>query len=435
MAFEAVFQSPRPARRPRIAIVGGGISGLGAAWKLSETHDITLFEAAPRLGGHARTILAGPNRDIPVDTGFMVFNDRTYPNLIALFEALDIPSFRAPMSFAVSLDHGAFEYGMAAPSRILASKRNAVSPRFWRMIRDILHFNAHAPSVLTDPDMTLGELIARLGLAEDFADRYLYPLAGAIWSTARDDMRAFPAQAFVRFFVNHGLLQASGGPKWRTIDGGSRLYVERLTHLLERRGVTFRTGTPIEAIGRTPNPWVKANGEAALHFDQVILACHSDQAAALLTDPSPEERAILGAIGYRPNTAYLHADTSHMPKRRAAWASWVYKGTSEGSAPAGSFTYWMNSLQGIPHATPMFVTLNPEHEIPEHLIYDQEVFHHPQFDVAALKAQSRLHEIQGQNGTWFCGAWTRYGFHEDGLLSAVNVAAALLESERQAVPA
>ncbi len=425
MAFETdISSSPRTAR-PSVAVVGGGISGLGAAWRLAQTCNVTLYEEENRLGGHARTIMAGPDRDVPVDTGFMVFNDQTYPDLIRLFETLQVPSKPAPMSFAVSLDEGRFEYGLTNLARVFADPKNAISPRFFRLLGDILKFNSSASQSALPAEKTLGDLIEELGVGPDFTTHYLYPLAGAIWSTARDDMAGFPARTFVRFFENHGLLSAHGGPKWRTVDGGSRTYVEKLTHWLTANGVRLHCSSTVEAVGRSPQPWVKIVGQDMQTFDHVVLASHSNQSLQILQDATPEERSVLSAVKYRPNRAFLHADARQMPLRRNAWSSWVYKGQTTGTEDSGSFTYWMNALQSIPQTTPLFVSLNPKQEIPDHLIYDEANFDHPQFDLAAIDAQEKLGSIQGRSNIWFCGAWTRYGFHEDGLHSGLRTADAL----------
>ncbi len=421
------FLSPGP--RKRLAVIGGGISGLGAAWLLKDQFDITLFEAEERLGGHARTCLAGPDRNIPVDTGFMVFNSETYPNLIRMFGELGVASVETSMSFAVSLDNGDFEYGLTNLSRVLAQPLNAISPQFIGMVRDIVKFNRHAEKSITNNNMSLGELLMNMDMGDAFCDRYLYPLAGAIWSTARDDMHSFPASSFVRFFKNHGLLSAHNGPKWRTVSGGSRSYVDKLASQLEAAGVTIKTGSPATAVGRSPTPWVKIADAEKEAFDQLIMATHADQTKKLLSDASSVESEILGALKYRPNKAFLHGDISHMPKRKNAWSCWVYRGDSKTPETTGSFTYWMNELQHIDKQTPVFVTLNPKSSIREDLIYDETTFYHPQFDLSALEAQQNLPSIQGLKNTWFCGAYARYGFHEDGLWSAVEVANRLTTKE------
>ncbi|WP_018998481.1 NAD(P)/FAD-dependent oxidoreductase [Hirschia maritima] len=418
-----------------IAVIGGGISGMGAAWKLIQTHNVTLFESEADIGGHARTRFAGPNRDVPVDTGFMVFNNATYPLMIELFKELQVPSTPTSMSFSVSLDDGKFEYGLSDLQRILADPSNAANPKFWGMIFDILKFNKQSVLRTQLNALTLKELLDEIGVGEYFRQRYLYPLAGAIWSTARSDMEAFPAESFVRFFENHGLLSATNGPKWRTVVGGSKVYVSKLKTALLARNVSIRTNCKIIASGRAPKPWIQADGQEKQTFDKIIYACHSNQTMSILTDASPEETRILGALRYRPNKVYLHGDVSHMPKRKSAWSSWVYKGYSNENETNGSFTYWMNSLQHIPNETPVFVTLNPKQKINEDLIYDETELWHPQFDVEALAAQKDIGNIQGIQNSWFCGAYTRYGFHEDGLLSGFTVADKIIANQNSMVPA
>ena len=294
--------SPDFQKKRKIAVIGGGISGMGASLKLSEVHNVTLFEPRNRLGGHARTKMVGPNHDIPVDTGFMVFNYKNYPNLNRLFEQLDVPVKRSNMTFAVSLDDGQFEYGLQNLGRIFADPSNAVSPRFWRMLKDVLSFNKRAHLYLNRPETTLGALIDELGLSDDFLHRYLAPLAGAIWSTTPEDMLKFPAQTLIRFFENHGLLSASGGPLWYTPDGGSKIYVEKLESRLRRQGCHIRLNTGVKSVKRTSGGvLVLATGNEPEIFDDVVFACHSDQALRLLADPTPDERRIIGAIRYKKN--------------------------------------------------------------------------------------------------------------------------------------
>ena len=398
---------------------------MGAAYFLSRQHDVTLYEAESRLGGHARTIMAGPNKDVPVDTGFMVFNNKTYPNLTALFDEFDVPVKPTNMSFAASFDHGQFEYGLHNFTRLFCDPTNAIRPKFWQMIGDILKFNREAITYADDNTLSIGGLIEKLKLSDAFTRYYLCPFAGAIWSTARKDMMDFPAQSLLRFFDNHALLSASENPEWLTIDGGSREYVSRLERALKKNGAEILAPARVQSVRRDERIYIQAMGAPPRSFDYVVFASHADQTLKLLEKPTSDETKILGDLRYRPNRAYLHADTSHMPKRRAAWSSWVYRGQDEPNSPNGSFTYWMNLLQSIPNSTPLFVTLNPVTPIDEALIYDETEFYHPQFDMNALRAQSQLPSIQGQHNTWFCGAYARYGFHEDGLHSAINVVNAI----------
>ena len=419
------FETRRlPAKR--IAVIGAGIAGMGAAHLLARDHNVVLFEDADRLGGHARTVVAGRNGDQPVDTGFIVFNYATYPHLTKLFAELEVPVAKSNMSFGVSIDGGRMEYALRSLSSLAARRRNVVSPKFWRMIRDILHFNAEAPRVASDPDMTIGQLLEALGTGPWFRDYYILPFSGAIWSTPTREILDFPAQAMLRFFENHGLLDRRKNHQWYTVDGGSVQYVSRLGASLERRGVDIRLSAGVAAVRRDGmGVEVRTRGGEWEGFDEVVFATHSDTTLSLLSDANGVERAALSAIRYQPNEAVLHADTSLMPRRRAAWASWVYSEERGVRPDRIGVTYWMNSLQPIPLNDPMFVTLNPTRAIREDLIYDQVTFAHPVYDVAALAAQSTMRAINGQNRTWFCGAWMRNGFHEDGIASAVDVVEAM----------
>jgi len=418
MSFDAL---PIPSQR--IAIIGGGISGLAAAYLLAPHHTVTLYEAAPQLGGHARTVLAGRNRDQPVDTGFIVFNYANYPHLTRMFQDLDVPVFKSDMSFGASINDGQIEYGLRNLQALTAQKRNLLRPGFARMLRDILRFNAKAEALAADDSATIGELMRDLGLGEWFQRYYLMPLCGAIWSTPPDEIRAFPARALVQFFRNHALLSASGQHQWWTVGGGSIEYVRRLKHHLRGRGVAIRTSTPVRSVTRNGVQSVVHSAVGSQEtFDQVIFACHSDQALRLLAQPTPQERAALSAIRFQDNEVILHCDPRQMPKRRAVWSSWVYKADTTRPEPSIGVTYWMNRLQSIPNNDPLFVSLNPSNPVPDHLIYDQTTFRHPVFDAPALEAQKQLTALQGRNNTWFAGAYTRHGFHEDGFASAVRIA-------------
>ncbi|PKP84939.1 MAG: cyclopropane-fatty-acyl-phospholipid synthase [Alphaproteobacteria bacterium HGW-Alphaproteobacteria-2] len=422
MPFEQLPLAPR-----HIAVVGGGISGMGAAWLLSGGNRVTLFEAEPRLGGHARTVLAGRRGEQPVDTGFIVFNYQNYPNLARLFAALDVPVTKSNMSFAASVGDGWLEYSMRSFHSVLCQPRNALRPGFWAMIADILRFNARAlAAVEADPDLTLGGLFDRLGVGPWFRQHYFLPISGAIWSTPVERMTEFPARTLIDFFRNHALLQARGQHQWFTVNGGSVEYVRRLEASLRARGIEIRTGAPVASVRRAPEGvWLRAAGGVEERFDEVVLATHTDVSLAMLADAEPEERAALAAIRYQPNEAVLHADPHMMPRRRACWASWNYVSHSRTPGASIPLTYWMNSLQPIPADDPLFVTLNPERSPREELVHDVTTFHHPVYDRAALDARAVLRARQGQRGTWFCGAWMKNGFHEDGLASAVDVAEAL----------
>ncbi|MCV2870264.1 FAD-dependent oxidoreductase [Defluviimonas sp. WL0002] len=421
MSFDAL-----PLDRKRIAVIGGGISGLASAYLLSRRYHVTLFEAEPRLGGHARTIIAGKNNDQPVDTGFIVFNYANYPNLTRMFADLDVPVAKSCMSFGATIDNGRVEYGLADFAAITAQKRNALRPSYLRMLRDILHFNARAEAAVSDDVMTIGDLVDRLRLGNWFRNYYLMPICGAIWSTPTDQIGYFPARTLVQFFRNHALLSASGQHQWWTVQGGSAEYVRRLEARLRTVGCDLRLGAQVKGVTRDDrSAQVHVAGAEPESFDEVIFACHSDQALRLITQPTEGEINVLSRLRYQDNRVVLHCDPAQMPRRKSCWSSWVYRGDTRQNRTQIGVTYWMNRLQNIPERDPLFVSLNPSDDIPDHLVYDEKVFRHPVFDAAAFAAQRELGGIQGRNRTWFAGAYTRYGFHEDGFQSAVRIADAL----------
>jgi predicted NAD/FAD-binding protein len=421
MPFEARAVAPR-----NIAVIGAGISGMGAAHILGDDHRVTLFEAEPRLGGHARTLIAGKRGDQPVDTGFIVFNYANYPHMAKLFAALDVPVTKSDMSFAASLKGGALEYGLRSLGALFAQKRNAFDPRFLGMVRDILRFNARALEESRDRSVSLGTFLDRLGTGTWFRDYYLLPLSGAIWSTPVEKILDFPAHALIQFFENHALLHHSGQHQWYTVEGGSVEYVRRLGAAMHAKGVRMRLGCPVDAVRRTAKGVeIKAQGGDWEAFDDVVFATHSDDSLRLLADPSPLERRALGAVAYQPNRVVLHADTSVMPQRKVCWSSWNYTETARKEMNAIDLTYWMNCLQPIPKDDPMFVTLNSTRTIREDLIYDETTLRHPVYDLAALEAQGLVADMNGTANTWFCGAWMKNGFHEDGLSSAIDVVHAI----------
>ena len=413
----------------KIAVVGGGMAGLGAAWSLARRHAVTLFEAESRLGGHANTVdVRIGGRDVAVDTGFIVYNEANYPLLTRLFAELGVATEASVMSFSVSIDAGRFEYAGNAAG-LLAQPGNLLRRDHWRMLADILRFNREAPALLQAPaipgEPTLGEFLRRRGYSTVFAERYLLPMAAAIWSSTLDEIANYPVRSLVQFFANHGLLRLVGRPVWRTVRGGSRAYVERLTRAIAGE---VRPGRPIVAVERGAGgvELRDAAGERAV-FDQVVFASHADQTLRLLGGgASDAERRILRAFRYQGNRAVLHSDARTMPRRRRAWASWNYM--AAGNTPATrhlSVTYWMNRLQNLDTPSPLFVSLNPLVEPAADLTYRSFVYDHPQYDSAALAAQRELTALQGQRGTWFCGSYCGYGFHEDALRSGLNVAAAL----------
>ncbi len=409
----------------RIAVVGSGISGLSAAWLMSRDHDVVLYEADQRIGGHSNTALVDyDGTEIPVDTGFIVYNVATYPNLIALFDHLKVPTEASDMAFSVSVADGAFEYEGSLKG-LIAQPSNWLDPGFRGMLLDVLKFFRTAGDLIDrNENISIEAWLRREGYGDRFIFDHLLPMAAAIWSCPVETMKAFPAASFLRFFHNHGLLKLMNRPQWRTVSGGSRSYVSRIVTEL---GDRVRRGTPVTAIRRTETNAVvtDAHGHETT-YDQVILAAHADQALAMLSDPSAEERSLLGAVGYQENVAVLHRDPALMPKRHATWAAWNYM--SDGSRDWDqrvSLTYWMNRLQNIDQSYPLFVSLNPFVEPDPELTFGRFEYTHPVFDEAAVAAQQRLPTIQGQKRTWFCGSYCGYGFHEDGLKSAIAVARAL----------
>jgi len=411
-----------PSTGRRIAVVGAGISGLSCAWLLSQSHDVTLFEADSRLGGHSNTVDApSPSEPVAVDTGFIVYNQDNYPNLTALFEHLSVPTKPAHMSFAVSIDDGAFEYSSHGVGALFAQKRNYASPKFWRMIRDLLRFQKQAPRdlpALEASGETLDSYLTRGGYGALFREAHLLPQAAAIWSCTMGQMASYPAASFVRFYMNHNLLKVDLKPTWRTVDGGSRSYVSRLAAAFRGRVVTDARITGV--LRGLDGAAVRFADGRIERFDAVVLATHSDQALALLESSSAEDRRLLGAIEYRPNKVLLHRDISLMPKRRKAWAAWTHLGYSD-RAGEGGVTYWMNELQSLP-GPPLFVSLNPAKTPDPDLVLGEWDYEHPVFDAAAVAAQSELWSLQGRRNVWFAGAWFGSGFHEDGLQAGLAVA-------------
>ncbi|MEL7301677.1 MAG: FAD-dependent oxidoreductase [Pseudomonadota bacterium] len=417
MPFEHGAGGPK-----RIAVIGGGISGLSAAHMLSGANAVVLYEAEGRLGGHARTIFVG-EKEQPVDTGFLVFNYATYPHLTALFHELAVPVALSDMSFGCSIGDGWMEYGILERSAIFAQKRNLLRPQFYKMLADMIRFGKEADRIVDD-EMTVGELIEVMGLGTWFRDYYLLPMSGAIWSTPTTKITDFPARAMVNFFVNHGLMKDNEQHDWYTVDGGSIQYVRRLQAALEKRGADLRLGAPIEGVRRLQaGVEIKARGGEWELFDEVVFATHSDDTLRLLSDATPQERAALGAVAYQPNHAVMHSDPAVMAKRKAVWSAWNY--TESAESDVIDLTYWINRLQNIPGPTDYFVTLNSQKAIREELIHDTYTFRHPVFDTAALEAQEAVRRFNGANNTWFCGAWMKNGFHEDGISSAVDVVEAI----------
>ena len=417
--------------KQRIAVVGSGISGLASAWLLSREHQVTLFEAGARLGGHTNTVdVTLEGKTHPVDTGFLVFNERTYPNLIAMFEHLGVASVETEMSFAVSLENPDLEWAGSDLFTVFGQKRNLLRPSFWSMLSDILRFNRESTAWLaTHPDnaRSLQDFLDEGGYSSAFADWYLLPMAAAIWSCPTGQMREMPLATFIRFCRNHGLLQIFDRPMWRTVKGGGREYVQKIAARLD----DIRLACPVTAVTRQAEGLQVVHARGTEQFDQVVLACHSDQSLGILgTTATDAQREVLSAIRYQPNRAVLHTDPALLPRDRKLWSAWNYfsgpadksgaPGVDANEQPVG-VSYLINTLQALPFKTPVVVTLNPPREPDPAKVIASFEYAHPIFDGPAIAAQHKLAQIQGKNGIWLAGAWGSYGFHEDGLKSALRV--------------
>jgi len=406
----------------RIAVVGAGISGLATAWLLGRDHAVTLFEAGDYLGGHSNTVdVTLDGHTWPVDTGFLVFNDRTYPNLVAMFDALGVRSHASDMSFAVSLDEGRLEWAGSNMNTVFAQRANAFSPTFLGMLRDILRFNGAAQSHLALAERSgcsLGDLLTAGQYGQPFRQHYLLPMAAAIWSCATADVLHFPAATFLRFCLNHALLQVRNRPQWRTVDGGARSYVQRIAARLD----DIRLGVAVRAVRRDEDGVSVMTDEGTARFDAIVFATHAPDTLRMLADASPAERAVLGSVRYAPNVAILHTDATLLPRRTRVWSAWNYLGRRHGDAQrAVCVSYLLNQLQPLPFRTPVVVTLNAYRDPAPGTELRRFHYAHPLFDLAAIAAQQRLPALQGERRTWYAGAWTGYGFHEDGLKSALRV--------------
>jgi predicted NAD/FAD-binding protein len=420
----------------KIAVIGAGISGLSAAWQLARHgHDVSLYEAGDYFGGHTNTVdITIDGKSFGVDTGFLVFNHRTYPNLVKLFDDIKVDTSASDMSFSCKLplsdQSGAriLEWAGANLNTVFAQRRNLFNPRFLRMIKDILRFNRETTAMAQSgdgmEDIPLGDFLSQRGYSDEFRDWYLLPMAGCIWSCPTEQMLAFPLATFVRFCHNHGLIQVSDRPQWRTVTGGARHYVTKLLNDITNKYLK----TPVKSVSRVDigaQRQVKVDSAmGSLIYDQVVMACHSDQSLALLSDASEDEQKILSAVGYQANHAVLHTDARCLPARKKAWSAWNYEsaGTKE---PRVCVHYLLNMLQPLPCKTPVIVSLNPISEPEPEQVLGRFDYAHPVFDGAAIAAQQALPGIQGQRNTWFAGAWTGYGFHEDGLKSGLSVARAI----------
>lgn len=410
-----------------VAVIGAGIAGLASAWFLRENYAVSIFEREPVLGGHARTLeIRDPEGTIGIDVGFIVFNPRNYPLLTRLFETLDVPTQDTDMSFGYSVQPQGIEYAGTSLAALFAQKSNLLRPRFLRMLADILRFNRMARRELAAagrPSESLGDFLQRNRFGKGFAEDYLLPMGAAIWSCPSCTMLNFPARSFLRFFHNHGLLDLADRPQWRTVKGGSRAYVERLRDALQ--GHRIHHG-PVTQVRRHGNQWEVSHGGTTHSFDRVVLACHADQALGLLHHPSEDLAEVLGSIRFQNNRAVLHTDLRWLPRLPEARSSWNYLSRNTGSTdPEICVSYWMNRLHRLESRTPYIVTLNPwSNPHPTTMIAEME-WQHPIFDLRAIKAQKDLVALQGRDGLYVAGAWTGYGFHEDGIRSALSVARAM----------
>ena len=418
----------------RIAVIGAGIAGLAVAHDLAQEAQVTLFEAAAWFGGHAHTVdicIEGVRHG--VDTGFLVFNQRTYPHLIALFDRLGVETAASDMSFSVQSPATGWEWCGSDLNGVFAQRRNLVSARFLGMLLDVVRFNRLATSIAVrngdaELDQPIGDFLQQHAFGDDFREGYFLPMVGCVWSCPIDQMLRFPIGTMIRFCHNHGLIQLTNRPQWRTVRGGSRHYVDKMIASVGNA----RLATPVRSVQRLP----PGDGTAGVvvttdtgseRFDEVVLACHSDQALALLTDASADEQAVLGAIRYHANRAVLHTDTTVLPRERRAWAAWNYERAAHRSQEQAGVClhYLINRLQPLPWQTPVIVSLNPLRPIRPESVLGEWEYSHPVFDRAAVQAQARVPGLQGRTHVWFAGAWTRYGFHEDGLMSGLAVAAGL----------
>ncbi|MDA9231027.1 NAD(P)-binding protein [Rickettsiales bacterium] len=407
----------------KVAIIGSGISGLSISWLLNKKYDITLFEKNNYIGGHSNTAQINyKNSNIAVDTGFIVFNFRTYPNLKAFFELLNVKIEKSNMSFGIKDFDSNIEYSGNSLNSLFSQRKNIFNPRFIKMLFDINKFNKRSIKFIENnkvkSDKTLLEFVKDLKLGTYFQNYYLFPMAGAIWSCSLDEIKDYPAKTFLQFFYNHGLLTILNQPQWYTVSGGSKEYVKKIIASFSDK-IKLNCNI-IKSQSKNNITKLQDDKGNSYEFDEVIFACHSDQALKIIQDKNNDEKNILSAIKFNKNKAILHKSLSQMPKNKKAWASWVYLSSKKSNKT--SLSYWMNNLQNIDQDKPLFVTLNPIEKINKKDIFAEFNYQHPIFNKKAIKAQESLDKIQGKRGLWFCGAWTKYGFHEDGLNSSLKIA-------------
>lgn len=430
-------------RIPVVGIVGAGVAGLAAAHALRDVAQVHLFEADTSLGGHARTRdIRLDGRNLAVDTGFLVYNERTYPGLIRLLDELGVDSAPSDMSFSVQVPDLDLEWSGSTLDTVFAQRANLARPAFWGMLRDILRFNRIARelarALVSGGDQpalsqSMGTFLAAHRFSRPFCDWYFLPMVGSIWSCPTDQMLEFPVETMVRFCDNHGLVQLADRPAWRTVRGGSRRYVEAIARRLRHSGAHLHLGHAVREVRRTDEgAWIRTDA-GSLKVDELVLASHSDQSLALLADPSPTERRLLGAIRYQSNLAVLHTDTRLLPQRRRAWAAWNYERAANETLERSQVClhYWLNRLQPLPVNTPVIETLNPVRPPRPESVLETHAFAHPVFDRGAIQAQQAFPALQGQRRTWYAGAWLGYGFHEDGLSSGLAAARGILASQRR----
>ncbi|MEE2745349.1 MAG: FAD-dependent oxidoreductase [Pseudomonadota bacterium] len=412
-------------KKLKIAVIGSGIAGLSASWLLSRSHNVALYEKDSRLGGHSNTIdVRVDDKIVPVDTGFIVYNETNYPNLVKLFDFLSVPTQPTSMSFAVSFDGGSFEWGSQNLNTLFGQRKNIFDVKFWTMIGEIRRFFSGAERFLeklpSADELTLASLLEEMKLGKYFIKNFILPMGAAIWSSSRQDILDQPATTFISFFSSHGLLRLQNRLPWRTVSGGSKQYVRKFSEIL---GSAIRLSCGVDQIKRYSNYVEIRDDKGKLgHYDAVVLATHADQALDLLVDPDKEEKNILQAFRYKKNQVVLHSDPRLMPQRKRMWSSWNFMGDQNSTS---CVTYWMNLLQSIDQRLPLFVTVNPSVEPGDTLVHQTFVYDHPQFDLRAWRAQRQLWSLQGKRNTWYCGSYFGHGFHEDALQSGLAAAESL----------